>query len=430
MSQDIYDLLAYQKRFFADRSRFKIGLWSRQTGKSFTTALEAVDECVATLNALWICLSAGERQSLEWMQKAQEHAHKYHVAAEIEGLSLPHEPQRLQLRFPETKARIIGLPANPNTARGYSGNVILDEFAFHDHSRDIWRALVPTITRGYRLIVVSTANGQTNQFYDLWTNNPSFAKHKVSILDAHADGLKVNLAELQAAMDPDGWRQEYLCEFVDEASALLPYDLIAANESADCLAARLEDIDHHADLYLGMDIGRQHDLSVIWLAERIGDVYWTRLVRVLEKTPFHVQQEILHGYLADPRVRRACIDSTGIGAMLAEEARRLCGPRVEEVTFTAASKEEMAMGLLRGMQDRLVRLPADRVIREDLHSVRKLTTAAGNVRYQAERDAIGHADRFWALALALHAGARGAEIVIPPTVLPVSRGLDFWGKAV
>ncbi|MGC9008831.1 MAG: hypothetical protein ACP5IY_07160, partial [Halothiobacillaceae bacterium] len=32
----------YQRRYLADSARFKAGLWSRQTGKTFTTTLEAV----------------------------------------------------------------------------------------------------------------------------------------------------------------------------------------------------------------------------------------------------------------------------------------------------------------------------------------------------------------------------------------------------
>jgi phage FluMu gp28-like protein len=58
------------------------------------------------------------------------------------------------------------------------------------------------------------------------------------------------------------------------------------------------------------------------------------------------------------------------------------------------------MPLLRLFQDKLVRVPADAVVREDLHKVRKIVTAANNVRLDADRDEAGHADRFWALALA------------------------------
>ena len=40
-------LMPYQKKWVEDKARFKIGLWSRQTGKSFATACEAVLDCNA-----------------------------------------------------------------------------------------------------------------------------------------------------------------------------------------------------------------------------------------------------------------------------------------------------------------------------------------------------------------------------------------------
>lgn len=422
MSDTVYNLLPYQKRFLDDRSRFRIGLWARQTGKSFTSALDAVAGAMERGES-WLVLSAGERQSLEWMEKAKQHAVAWEMAAEIEGDRAEADIQRLTIRFPRGN-RIIGLPANPDTARGYSMNVILDEFAFHERSREIWRALVPTVTRGYRLVVLSTPNGKANMFAELWQQPESaFSRHRVSIEDAVADGLAVNLEELRAAIDPDGWQQEYLCEFVDDAGSLLPYDLIAACEDGQA-GSGLDGVAADAALTLGVDIGRKRDLTVFWVVEELGDVAWTRAVKVYEKCPFHVQQAELFAVLADRRIRRACIDATGIGAMLAEEAQRLHGQyRVEAVPFTQASKEEMAVGMLRKFQDRKVRVPPAREVREDLHKVRKVTTAAGNVRYLADRDDAGHADRFWALALALHAGSTAAA----PTHWEAVTGLPRTG---
>jgi phage FluMu gp28-like protein len=92
--------------------------------------------------------------------------------------------------------------------------------------------------------------------------------------------------------------------------------------------------------------------------------------------------------------------------MLAEEAQLRHGQyRVEAVKFTAPVKLDLGMPVLAAFQDRQVRIPALPTIREDLHKTRKTTTLAGNVRLEASSDDAGHADRFWALALALHAGA-------------------------
>jgi phage FluMu gp28-like protein len=57
------------------------------------------------------------------------------------------------------------------------------------------------------------------------------------------------------------------------------------------------------------------------------------------------------------------------------------------------------------MEDRTVRIPYDKQTRAALRLVTKQTTAAGNIRFTAERTPDGHADEFWALALAIHAAS-------------------------
>jgi Mu-like prophage FluMu protein gp28 len=54
-------------------------------------------------------------------------------------------------------------------------------------------------------------------------------------------------------------------------------------------------------------------------------------------------------------------------------------------------------------EDRTARIPDDPKIIASHRAVRKETTASGNVRFVAESTAAGHADDFWAHALALHA---------------------------
>ena len=64
--------LKYQKAWLADGSRFKIGLWARQTGKDFTCAAEAVLDCIETPRCHWLILACGERQAKESLEKAKE----------------------------------------------------------------------------------------------------------------------------------------------------------------------------------------------------------------------------------------------------------------------------------------------------------------------------------------------------------------------
>jgi phage FluMu gp28-like protein len=125
----------------------------------------------------------------------------------------------------------------------------------------------------------------------------------------------------------------------------------------------------------------------------------------LEKQKFETQEAVLYELLSLPALRRACIDRTGIGFQFVERAQQRFGQyKVEAVNFTAPVKEELAYPVRAAFEDRSVRIPNEGKVRSDLRSIRKETTAAGNVRFAADRGPNGHADRFWALALALHAG--------------------------
>lgn len=396
---DKIQLLPYQQRWVADESRFKIGLWARQTGKSFVVTLEAVVDALKNAKRTWVFLSRGERQSLELAEKAKAHllyfqkGHKYYREAFDAGVT----QHRIEL---PNGSRLIFLPANPDTARGYTASVVLDEFAFHSDSHAIWTALYPSITRHphLKVRVVSTPNGNRGKFYELWHHGGEvWSRHKVTIWDAVREGLDVDPYELRKGLADDlAWAQEYELEFVDEASAFIPYELILRAEG-DSLAPEW----NPDEAYLGVDIGRHRDLTVLIVLERVGGVYWVRLLRRLHRVPFQEQEREISALL--PRVRRACLDATGLGEMLAENLRRAYGWRVEPVKFTLETKADLAQGLRLAFEDFRVRIPRDNALRSALHAVKRVVTPAGNVRYDAERSEQGHADEFWALALALHA---------------------------
>ncbi|MGN0846822.1 MAG: terminase large subunit domain-containing protein [Kiritimatiellia bacterium] len=410
-------LLPWQRRWVADRARFKIGMWSRQTGKSFSTACEAVTDCAAQprgSTCLWVVLSAGERQALEWMQKARKWAEA--VKATVDSYDeVRHAADALmakaEIRF-ANGARIVAIPANPDTARGYSANLVLDEFAIHERPFDIWAAIYPSITNPLtgekRLRVVSTPKGRGNKFADLWEHNANYSRHRVTIEDAAREGLKVDLAALRGGVDDDDvWAQEYMCEFIDSTSVLLTYELIGA-----CESDAIRD-DGASPLYVGMDVGRRRDLSVIVTAAKLGDVLAVVAVDVLAKTPFADQLRILVGKARDRRVRGVAVDATGIGAMLAEEAARQLGGKCRGVEFTVKSKGEMYGLMRRRFEERSIRIPVERVLREDLHAVQRVVSSSGAVTYSAPRSEDGHSDRAAALALTCLAAKGGGDYVAP-----------------
>ena len=70
----VIEFLVYQRAWLADKARFKIGMFARQTGKTFTTCAEIVDDCIQAEirgeRTRWVILSRGERQAAEAMDEA------------------------------------------------------------------------------------------------------------------------------------------------------------------------------------------------------------------------------------------------------------------------------------------------------------------------------------------------------------------------
>ncbi len=403
-------LYPYQQRYLRDASRFKAGMWSRQTGKTFTTTLEAVlDVLEAEAEgriSRWTILSVSRDRALDAMDNGVK-LHLRAIGQAFEALDVPLDVDELAhvVRIGSRGSYIRAVASKPSTARGMSDNLILDEFAHHQDNRAIWTALLPVVSRpDLKLRVISTPNGRGDKFYEIMTASDSpFSRHVVTIHDAVADGLPRNIEELKRALgDPAAWAQEFECQFVDEATAWLPYDLIDACEDP-AAPGRYEG----GPVYVGMDFAARGDLTVIAVLEQVGDVLWLRELVELRGVSFAAQLAELDRIMRDYRVVRAALDQTGMGEMPVQEARRRHGAyRIEGVLFSPARKLDMATALKEAMEDRRLRLPAGRPeLRADLHSVQRVAGPTGAPRLVAERSEAGHADRFWALALAVSAAA-------------------------
>lgn len=425
-------LLPYQRAWVDDKARFKIGVWSRQTGKSFAVAAELVEDCFVTPKSEWVVLSAGERQALEFMRKVREWTEAYSFALNDyqETRSGPEALLKSAEVVWPNGSRCLAIPANPDTARGYSSNLALDEFAFHEQPDEIWRAIYPSISNPLRgvkkLRIVSTPNGRGNKFSDLWHKENKYSKHLVTIHDAIRQGLPVNLEELREGLDDaEGWAQEYECEFIDSVAILLPYELIARCESAEATTIISPEFFREVKrpegrapgrapsaLYAGWDFGRKKDLSVLWSMERVGDVLHTREVLEMAKTSTPDQIELARPRLK--KLKRVCLDYTGPGVGMGDYLVKEFGEwnpekhlfgKIELCNLSNAFKQEIFPKLRMAFEQVKVRIPVSRTIREDLHAVHRVTTKTGQVSYRAPHTEDGHSDRCSALALAVRAGS-------------------------
>ena len=354
----------------------------------------------------------------------------------------------------------------------------MTEFAFFENPGGTWRALAASVANSLRggvkkLRIITTPNGIGNKAHDIWVrnyqakeelrskneetsqsihsaflipNSPIWSCHFVDIHTAANQGLPINKGELKEALDDaEGWAQEFECQFLDVQATLLPYELIAACESAEATASVPYEFWLGAStspLFMGIDFGRKHDLTVAWTLRQVGDVQHTVEVLEMDRMPTPEQVEQLR-----PRLRKAsrvCLDYTGpgvgLGDYLVKEFGQWDPPRhkfgkIELCHFTNPLKLEIFSKLRMAFEKRGLRVPVHRVIREDLHSVNRVSSPTGQITYRAPHSADGHADRCTALALALRAAdeglirARSESVAIRPGLRDMGVGrfhADQW----
>lgn len=478
----------YQRPVFMDRELGILILhWSRQIGKSFTLASWAVDRLLTRPGRLVTVLSNSRDNGAEFVAKCAEVCNLMGLAkakaAEFqaegdanvfieEDLSpdLQYENMRMEVRITVRDTdgrlrtgRIKVLAANPRTARGFSGDLILDEFAFHEDSQAIWEAAEPILSSNPDFLcrIASTGNGKHNMFYRMasgtgpndgtvFLSTSGFSVTRVSRSEAHKQGVKVYdpktrkpitpfEAEAQS-LDKRAYRQNYECQFADENMCLLTQGLISAAERSlitidqqEWTAASLARMYRaEGQLEVGADFGRRRDRTSIPVIERLGQlrrvVAWLRM----EGTRMPEQRRQIELVCRMPKFRRFEGDMTGIGLGIVEELQETFGDALiggvdfsttEAVTdrlvaegtkrLTARVTEIMATDLLAEFESKTVEIPADEPLRESLRKPEKVVSPGGRVSIAAERDPGDHADDFWGLALAVRAGNRGTVPMLP-----------------
>ena len=437
--------LPYQAAWIKDNARIKIMEKSRQIGMSWAAAYRAVTTTAGhgVLADTWVS-SRDELQAKLFGEDCARFARLLNLAAHDLAVSVVDRREKITAHIlPFANGRAISsMSSNPNAQAGKRGARILDEFALHPDPRQLYAIAYPGTMWGGTLELISTHRGSRNFFNDLITevkhkgNPKQISLHTVSIETAVAQGLLERLKKKwpqddpRHALDRDGflqslrnqcpdeesWQQEFLCQPADDQSAFLGYDLIASCEAKEPLSHDLTKAT--GPLHVGVDLGRSHDLTVLWVVETIGDVRHTRRIEVLANQTFDAQEAALDILLANPKVARCCIDQSGLGRQFAERAASRYGAhRVEGITFTSAVKEELAYPVRAAFEQKTLRIPDDRHLRADLRAIRRETSAGGHLRFAADRGPGGHADRFWALALALHASKAPAAAVYSGALL-------------
>jgi hypothetical protein len=130
-------------------------------------------------------------------------------------------------------SRIISLPGDEGTIRGFSGvaMLIIDEAARVADS--LYYSVRPmlAVSRG-RLVALSTPFGKRGWFHDAWHSSEDWERVKITA-DQCPRITADFLAEERRALGERWYRQEYLCSFEDVVDAVFAYEDIQAALSDD-----------------------------------------------------------------------------------------------------------------------------------------------------------------------------------------------------
>jgi phage FluMu gp28-like protein len=438
-AQDLF-MLAYQDRWIKDPAVMKLMEKSRRVGISYGSSYEDVRYHAQAESRLqtWVS-SRDELTARQYVRDCMGFGKVLHLAALQCGETVLMDDKGQQhtaqtIPFPNGTV-LNSLSSNPDAFAGRGGRVKLDEFALRKDPGMVYAIAGPTIDWGGSLAIISTHRGSKNYFNTLIREikekgNPKrFSYHRVSLQDAldqcflwklqtklkegdprlEMDEADYFTYQRSRARDEETFQQEYMCVPADDASAFIEYALIdgCCTKEGEQWEWTLDEarkrVAAGAQLYAGIDIGRHHDLTSLVILERVGGVYFLRHRLDLVKVMFSIQEAEIYPWLEI--CRRTCIDSTGLGMQFAERAGQRFGKKVEGVNFTGAVKEDLAYPVRSAFEDSAIRIPfGDDKLISDIRKIRKETTAAGNIRFVADSDDEGHADRFWSLALAIHAG--------------------------
>jgi len=193
---------------------------SRQWGKSTVAAAKAVHRAYTRPGSLVVVASPSERQSGEFLRKVEQMAARLGIPARGDGHNT------LSLAMPNG-SRIVGLPGTEDTVRGFSAVslLLIDEAARVPDS--IYKALRPMLALGRGdLWMMSTPYGKQGFFYDTWEHGGAGWK-RVTATAMDCERISPEfLDEERAVLGAMWFRQEFLCEFVDNGSGVFDRDLV------------------------------------------------------------------------------------------------------------------------------------------------------------------------------------------------------------
>ena len=200
----------------------KNSLWNctRQAGKSTTAAAKGLHVALHIPASLVLLVSPSMRQSSELFRKVTDHIDAMDTPPELP------EDNRLSCEL-ENGSRIVSLPGEEKTIRGYSNARLIIEDEAARVKDELNAAIRPmlAISRG-QILMMSTPFGKRGHFFNAWEKGgEAWSRTKVPWWECPR--ISPEFIEDERREVGDYWiKQEYECEFIQTMDQIFSYDLV------------------------------------------------------------------------------------------------------------------------------------------------------------------------------------------------------------
>lgn len=400
----------YQLDFLTSQDRQQSVLWSRQSGKTTAVGLKLFKFCVLHPASQATITAPGFRQSKLVIEKTADWLYKMDPVAYRGWV----EKCLRKSIWLHNRSRMKAFPFSLEKIRGETSDIVdVEEFAFIPEAEELLHGtLMPQMAtrwgKGAQIIVNSTPWGRG--FFWRIQNDPKVSPHWRRFTVDWREPVKAGLITQdfiyaqREQLTADRFAREYECKFTEDAGRWLSQDLITACVDSTILEPwKIEESFSDLEFYIGCDLGKKVDYSVVAVVEKVGDTLILRHVHVF---PIGTEYGGVIGYIKILSERwrvtvRTCVDVTREEHVLEDLQKVITACEVDGVIFSVKNKHEMASYLKQKMLKKQFKMYYNLDIIANLNIENFELTKTGETIFshpQGTQD-----DIFWAICLAVAA---------------------------
>lgn len=222
-----FDLYEFQDKTLRilDKNNKVIIVKARQMGISTLLALKALHRMLLNENQTVTVFANTQATAIEVVKKVK---FMYNGLPEwLRSIAVPINDNKLELVL-SNGSHVKAFTSASESGRSQASNlVIVDEAAFIPDFKDLMTAVLPIISTGGEIVVLSSPNGTGNEFYDMWNSAEDGTNGFVPIKlpwHLHPDRDAKWRAEKTAEMGVREAKQEYDAEFTGTGHTVVEAD--------------------------------------------------------------------------------------------------------------------------------------------------------------------------------------------------------------